>query len=107
MPCGKRAEKAVTTERIARINRIADRIVGQLDEAINALDPTDTQKLRHVVSAVKEIKALQSLSLGDEAAERELKLRELRSKVECAESEASSDLREITVHIDGDDGYSD
>ena len=86
MPCGKRAEKAVTTERIARINRIADRIVGQLDEAINALDPTDTQKLRHVVSALKEIKDLQSLSLGDEA---------------------SSDLREITVHIDGDDGYSD
>ena len=104
MPCGKRAEKAVTTERIARINRIADRIVGQLDEAINALDPTDTQKLRHVVSALKD---LQSLSLGDEATERELKLRELRSKVECAESEASSDFREITVHIDGDDGYSD
>lgn len=99
--------ESTAAERSARISSIADSIVDKLSSAIDELDATDTQKLRHVVSALKEIKDLQSLSLGDEVTERALRLRELRSKVTSAESDAAPSIREVTVHIDGDDGYSD
>lgn len=101
------AENTAAAERSARISSIADSIVDKLSLAIDELDATDTQKLRHVVSALKEIKDLQSLSLGDEVTERALRLRELQSKVTSAESDAAPSVREVTVHIDGDDGYSD
>ncbi len=99
--------ESTAAERSARISSIADSIVDKLSSAIDELDATDTQKLRHVVSALKEIKDLQSLSLGDEVTERALRLRELQSKVTSAESDAAPSVREVTVHIDGDDGYSD
>ena len=101
------AENTAAAERSARISSIADSIVDKLSLAIDELDATDTQKLRHVVSALKEIKDLQSLSLGDEVTERALRLRELQSKVTSAESDAAPSVREVTVHIDGDNGYSD
>ena len=101
----KELEETERKQRISRINHLADRVVDRLGSAIEELESTDTQKIRHVVSALKEIKDLQSLAVGDEAAERELKLRELRRKVESAESESAPKTQTVEVEFRGDDGY--
>ena len=66
-------------ERTDRIIRITDRIVERLSEAVEILDPDDTQHMRQIVSSLSEIIDIRKQS--------------------------SSEASVITVNFEGDEDY--
>ncbi len=77
---GSSSRTITDTERTDRIIRITDRIVERLSEAVEILDPDDTQHMKQIVSSLSEIIDIRKQS--------------------------SSEASVITVNFEGDEDYS-
>ncbi len=100
-------EEKLRDKRLKKICRLADRVIDRLTGAVEELEATDTQRFRQIVASIKEIKDIQMLDSPSERLEKQLKLKNLERQMLESETENTSDSKEILVHIEGDEGYSE
>lgn len=92
----KEAEKA------ANIIDVADKLLGKISELIDAI-PLDTQSMKHLTSALKDLKEIKGFKTAADMREQEARIRNLEKQAE-ADDKADN---EIKVVIEGSlDAYS-
>lgn len=91
----KEAEKALN------IIDVADKLLGKISELLDAI-PLDTQSMKHLTSALKDLKDIKGFKTDADMREQEARIRNLERQ-----AEAESTDNEIKVIIEGDlDKYS-
>ena len=84
------ADKAVN------IISVADKLLGKISELIEAL-PLDTQSMKHLTSALKDLKEIKGFKTDADMREQEARIRNLERQAEAD----SKDDNEINVIIEG------
>ena len=86
----KEAEKAVN------IIDVADKLLGKISELMDAI-PLDTQSMKHLTSALKDLKEIKGFKSDADMREQEARIRNLQRQAEAD----SKDDNEIKVVIEG------
>ena len=86
----KEAEKAVN------IIDVADKLLGKISELMDAI-PLDTQSMKHLTSALKDLKEIKGYKSNADMREQEARIRNLERQAEAD----SKDDNEIKVVIEG------
>ena len=87
------AISAMESERAVNIIDVADKLLGKISELMDAI-PLDTQSMKHLTSALKDLKEIKGFKTDADMREQEARIRNLERQAEA--DEASKD---IEVHI--------
>ena len=85
------------SERAVNIIDVADKLLGKISELMDSV-PLDTQSMKHLTSALKDLKEIKGFKSDADMREQEARIRNLEKQAEADDKENN----EITVIIEGD-----
>ena len=84
--------------RAARLQSVADKLLGKVEALVEASDPMDTQSMKHISGVLKDIKEIQMIRSEADMREQEARIANLRKQAEKEETN-----RDVTITIEGGD----
>lgn len=84
-------------ERATKIIDIANKLLEKMYDSIDTLDPSDRQGMRHITSALKDIKDIQMIKSEADIREQEARIANLQKQ-----AQADNESKDIVVRIESD-----
>lgn len=84
------------SERAVNIIDVADKLLGKISELMDEI-PLDTQSMKHLTSALKDLKEIKGFKSDADMREQEARIRNLEKQAEADDK----DDKEIKVVIEG------
>lgn len=85
-------------DRASKIIDVADKLLDKISETVAAMDITDTQGLKHLTSALKDLKEIKGFKSDADMREQEARIAKLQKE---AEEDDTDSKKEVVVTIEG------